>query len=110
MTSSDSHETPEARAEAFLRRFQDASPRARESLRSEAASLARSVHTAGVDLCHSRATEHSPRIGVLFLAAAKLEAASRAPGDETPLRFRRDVERDPAQLAEYEAFVASIAR
>lgn len=101
-------ELPETRAEAFLARFMAASPRERAALRSEAASLAQRTHKAGVTLSHSRATEFSPRIGVLFLAAAKLAAAARAPGEETPSRFVRDIARNAERLADYEAFIASL--
>jgi len=98
----------EERTHRLLTELESAAPAERERRRDEARTLAEAVKRAGIDLCHSRATEHSPRIGELFLAAAKL---ARVGYDDTdrPTHFERDVARAPESQAEFERFVAALA-
>jgi len=99
----------EARARRLCAELAAASPRERERRREEARELAEAAKREGIDLCHSRATEFSPRIGVLFLAAAKL--AQIAHDDATrPAHYERDIARDEEARAEYERFAAAIER
>lgn len=99
--------TPEERAQQLLGELGAASLAEVERRRPEARALAEEVKRAGVDLCYSRATEHSPRIGVLFLAAAKLARIGFA-DDERPAHFERDLRRDPEALAEIERFAETL--
>ncbi len=81
-------ELPEHRAQAFIDQFLGASKQRRARLRHEAAQLAARTHRHGVDLCMSKATEFSPRIKVLFLAAAKLALMGQVPDIA---RYERDI-------------------
>lgn len=101
--------TPEERAQQLLSELEAASSAELERRRPEAQALAEAVKREGIDLCHSRATEHSPRIGVLFLAAAKLARIGFADGDR-PAHFERDLARDPDAQAELERFTAALSR
>ena len=96
------------RIDAFLEAARGAPGDVRVARRSEARELARAAKSAGIDLCHDRGTERSPRVGVLFLAAAKLALLGWDEG-ERPARFLRDVERDAAQRAALERFATSLA-
>jgi len=97
----------EDRAHRLLAELEAAPPRERGRRRDEARRLAEASKREGIDLCHSRATEFSPRIGTLFLAAAKL--AWIGYDDETrPAHYERDIGRDAEARAEYERFVAAL--
>jgi len=100
--------TPEERARRLLAELEAASPDERERRRGEARQLAESAKREGIDLCYSRATEHSPRIGVLFLAAAKL-ALIAYEDDARPAHYERDIARDPDARAEYDRFARALA-
>ena len=106
--SDDSRPTLEARAERLLAELEAASPTERDSRRAEARQLAEEAKSEGIGLCYSRATEFSPRIGALFLAAAKL--ALIAHDDDTrPAHYERDIARDKEAVAEYERFAALVS-
>lgn len=99
--------TPEERAIDFIDRYVGANRKRRARLKAEGVALAVEVHRAGVDLCMSRATEHSPRIRVLFRLAAKVALCAHGSGSPELSRFEYDLSGDPDGLAEYERLRAS---
>jgi hypothetical protein len=101
-------EMPEDRAQAFIDEFLGASKNRRAKLRWEAGRLAEQTHVHGVDLCMSKATEFSPRIGVLFLAAAKLALMGQV--KDKMERYERDIRNHPQAVASYEKLRKSLGR
>ena len=99
--------TPEERSAEFLHRCARANRKGRAKLKAEGVALAEEVHRAGVDLCMSRATEHSPRISVLFRLAAKVALFAHGSGSPELSRFEYALQSDPDGLAEYERLRAS---
>jgi len=94
--------TPEQRAEAFVDSYFGTSPRSRRTHRADGITLAKQLRRAGIDLCMSRATEFSPRIKVLFLAAAKVAVLSHDPGAPELAPYMKDIERDDRAKAAVE--------
>ncbi len=92
-------ELPEDRAQAFIDDFLGTSKKRRAKLRWEAGQLAKQTHVHGVDLCMAKATEFSPRIKVLFLAAAKLALMGQV---NDLARYERDIRNHRDGLASYE--------
>ncbi len=97
----------EVRAERLLAELEAAPKAEREARRDEARQLAEAVKSEAIDLCHSRATEHSERIGDLFLAAAKLAYVGYV-DEMRPAHFERDIDRDPVAQADYARFIAAV--
>lgn len=77
--------------ERFLRDFSQADPAGHSTLRPLGQDLARRLHSAAVDLCHSKATEFSPDIPALFLLAAKVAYLTYGAGARELEPFERDV-------------------
>ncbi|MEM9071214.1 MAG: hypothetical protein AAGE52_22070 [Myxococcota bacterium] len=97
----------EEKAEALIRELA-ASPEARTTRRAESRSLAEDLRAAAIDLCMSRATEFSPRIGLLFLYAAKVAALAYLPDSEIPAEYLRDLRHSPDHQETFERFLETI--
>lgn len=81
----------QAAGERFLSEYAKADSPGRSILRQKGQKLARQLHSAAIDLSHSKVTEFSPDIPALFLLAAKVAYLTYGAGAPELEPFERDV-------------------
>lgn len=100
--------TPEQRGQSLLERLRGANRSRRAKLADDARALASQLHREGVDLCMSKATEHSPRIRVLFRLASQLAVYGFGPDAPELGRFRQGLSGDATGRARFDALRKSL--
>ena len=76
---------------AFIEFFHTAKAHGRAIAKSAGAALASRLRTRAIDLCHDKATEFSPDVGLFFELAAKVALLAHWPDEQALAQFERDV-------------------